>query len=231
MTITPHYNIFRVREVLNGQRVVVMLDSGSTHNFIDAALVEKCGLQIEKHEGFDVRVAGGTNLSSTHKVPKLSITLGNYTVIDDFYIDDKKVVLWGMSNSGPRIVSVKRMEAIFRHGDVSNVPKSRDMLQEYQDILKSLKENLQCAQNQHKIYADKKRVERHFEIGKLVYLRLQPYRRPSLKLSGAEKLKPWFYGSYQVVRKVGAVAYELDLPVGSKIHNVFHVSCFKKALG
>jgi hypothetical protein len=32
---------------------------------------------------------------------------------------DKKVVLRGMSNGGPKIVSTKRMEAIFRHGDVA----------------------------------------------------------------------------------------------------------------
>ncbi|XP_059067655.1 uncharacterized protein LOC131858433 [Cryptomeria japonica] len=115
--------------------------------------------------------------------------------------------------------------------DQSNVPKSRDVLQECQDILKARKENLQCAQNQQKIYVDKKLIERHFEIGELVYLRLQPYRQSSLKRSGVEKLKPRFYEPYQVVRKVGAVAYELDLLTESIIHNVFHVSCLKKALG
>jgi hypothetical protein len=70
-----------------------------------------------------------------------------------------------------------------------------------------------------------------FEVGDLVYLRLQPYRKASIKRSGVEKLKPHFYGPYRVSIKVGVVAYELELPPGSKIHNVFHVSCLKKEVG
>eukprot|EP00253_Pinus_taeda_P034492 PITA_34492 len=34
-----------------------------------------------------------------------------------------------------------------------------------------------------------------------------------------------------VTRRVGEVAYELELPPGSRVHNIFHVSCLKKAVG
>jgi hypothetical protein len=60
---------------------------------------------------------------------------------------------------------------------------------------------------------------------------LQPYKKLSLKKSGVEKLKPRFYGPYQVIMRVGEVVYELELLEGITIHNTFHVSCLKKALG
>ena len=34
-----------------------------------------------------------------------------------------------------------------------------------------------------------------------------------------------------MIQKVGEVAYELELPIGSKIHNVFHVSFLTKVIG
>jgi hypothetical protein len=113
----------------------------------------------------------------------------------------------------------------------SRAPLVQDWIQQSQDILKELKDHLQRAQNQQKVQADKHRVKRTFEVGDLVYLRLQPYRQASIKRSGADKLQPCFFGPYMVNRKVGVVAYELDLPQGSKIHNVFHVSCLKQAIG
>jgi hypothetical protein len=113
----------------------------------------------------------------------------------------------------------------------SRAPKAKEWIQESQDILRALKDNLQMTQNQKMLYAHRHRVECTFEVGYLVFLRLQPYRQSSLKKSGTEKLKPRFYGPYRVVWRVGKVDYELKLLEGSKIHNVFHVSYLKKALG
>ena len=79
--------------------------------------------------------------------------------------------------------------------------------------------------------ADKHRVERSFSDGDWVYVKLQPYRQRSLKPTALGKLSPKFYGPFQVLHKVGEVAYKLDLPASSLIHPVFHVSCLKAKLG
>jgi len=54
----------------------------------------------------------------------------------------------------------------------SRAPGAKDRVQESKDILRALKDNLQTTQNQQKIYAHRHRVERNFEVGDLVFLRL-----------------------------------------------------------
>ena len=52
-----------------------------------------------------------------------------------------------------------------------------EVLHSREQILSLLKDNLQQAQQRMKKYADLRRSERDFEVGQMVYLRLQPYRQ------------------------------------------------------
>jgi hypothetical protein len=79
--------------------------------------------------------------------------------------------------------------------------------------------------------ADQGRSERQFVEGDQVFLRLQPYKKTSLKAEQCQKLAPKFYGPYTVLKRVGQVAYQLALPSQLKLHPVFHVSCLKKVIG
>ncbi|KAA3480985.1 reverse transcriptase [Gossypium australe] len=51
--------------------------------------------------------------------------------------------------------------------------------------------------------ACKKRSDMSFEVGDLVYLKLQPYRKDSLRKMRNQKLSPRFYGPYPIEAKIG----------------------------
>lgn len=55
-------------------------------------------------------------------------------------------------------------------------------------------------------------------------LRLQPYKQNSLCREQSPKLAHWFYGPFQVVKTIGTIAYELQLPSTAHIHPIFHIS-------
>ncbi|RVW93070.1 Transposon Tf2-11 polyprotein [Vitis vinifera] len=98
-------------------------------------------------------------------------------------------------------------------------------------ILRQLKTNLHAATNRMKQVADSKRRNIEYQVGDMVFLKLQPYRQQSVFCKASQKLASRFYGPYQIEQRIGKVAYKLNLPEGSKIHPIFHVSLLKKKLG
>jgi hypothetical protein len=97
--------------------------------------------------------------------------------------------------------------------------------------MRKIKDHLIKAQARMKKYADMKRSEISFNVGDLVYLKLQPYRQISIQGNKSHKLKPKFYGSFEILTRIGTVAYHLNLPLRSLIHPVFHISQLKKKVG
>jgi hypothetical protein len=114
---------------------------------------------------------------------------------------------------------------------VSKVQAVEKTLTVQEAILRTLHENLVMALNHMKQQADQGRSECQFSEEDHVFLRLQPYKKTSLKVDHCQKLAPKFFGPHTILKPVGQVAYQLALPRHLKLHIVFHVSCLKKVIG
>jgi len=94
-----------------------------------------------------------------------------------------------------------------------------------------IRQHLLRAQERMKHQADKGRSEREFSVGDKVFLKLQPYAQSLLMRHANNKLSFRFFGPFQIIEKLGSVAYKLQLPSFSSIHPVFHVSQLKLSPG
>eukprot|EP00253_Pinus_taeda_P003924 PITA_03924 len=82
----PKYLTLRIRGTVRDQRVSILVDSGATHNFIDAQMVERRGIPTESFDGFSVLVPRDQTMVCARYVLELSMTMGTYTLTDHFFV-------------------------------------------------------------------------------------------------------------------------------------------------
>jgi len=112
----------------------------------------------------------------------------------------------------------------------ATIEEIQGLMQERNSMLDELKMHLNQAQQRMKMYADKKRRGVEFQQGDKVFLKIQPYRMKTSAKKLNQKLSARFYGPFEVLERIGKVAYKLKLPNSTRVHPVFHVSLLKKCI-
>ena len=103
-----------------------------------------------------------------------------------------------------------------------------ELVQQTKEAVETIQRRLLAAQSRQKKYVDKARKDIEYEVGDLVLLKVSPWKGLS-RFGKRGKLNPRYVGPFEILKKVGNVAYELALPPHMQhIHNVFHVSLLKK---
>ena len=98
-----------------------------------------------------------------------------------------------------------------------------DLIKETEDKMKMIRERLKVVTDRQKSYANMKRKDIRYEVEEKVFLKVSPWKKV-MRFGKKGKLSPRFISPYEVVKKVGPVAYRLALPPKfEKIYNVFHV--------
>ncbi|GKE45835.1 hypothetical protein Tco_1473119 [Tanacetum coccineum] len=105
-----------------------------------------------------------------------------------------------------------------------------ELVQETIEKISQIKDRLKVARDRQKSYADKRRKPLEFSVGDYVLLKVSPWKGV-VRFGKKEKLASRFVGPFELIKKIGSVAYKLDFPKElDGVHDTFHVSNLKKCL-
>ncbi|GKC04962.1 putative reverse transcriptase domain-containing protein [Tanacetum coccineum] len=105
-----------------------------------------------------------------------------------------------------------------------------ELVQETTKKISLIKDRLKAVRDRQKSYADKRRKPLEFSVGDYVLLKVSPWKGV-VRFGKIWKLAPRFVVPFEIIEKVGPVAYRLDFPEElNGVHDTFYVSNLKKCL-
>ena len=103
-----------------------------------------------------------------------------------------------------------------------------DFIRDTSEKVSLIRQRLLMAQSQQKSYADVRRQPLEFEVGDHIFLKVMP-KRGVVRFGKRGKLSPRFIGPFEILERVGTVAYQLALPPSmSGVYEVFHISRLRR---
>ncbi|KAL0533120.1 hypothetical protein IC582_030335 [Cucumis melo] len=103
-----------------------------------------------------------------------------------------------------------------------------ELVQSTNEAIQKIRSRMHTTQSRQKSYADVRRKDLEFDVGDKVFLKVAPMKGV-LQFERRGKLSPRFVGPFEILERIGPVAYCLALPPSlSVVHDVFHVSMLRK---
>ncbi|GJV46125.1 putative reverse transcriptase domain-containing protein [Tanacetum coccineum] len=115
--------------------------------------------------------------------------------------------------------------------EVGDVQLTRlEIIYETTKKIVQIRQHLQAARDRQRSYANIRRKPLEFQVRDRVMLKVSP-RKGVIRFEKRGKLNPWYIRPFKILKRVGPVAYTLELPEElSNVHSTFHVSNLKKCL-
>ncbi|CAH1415590.1 unnamed protein product [Lactuca virosa] len=140
------------------------------------------------------------------------------------------LVEFSCNNNYHTSIKVAQFEALYGHkcrsplswaevGDTQlakgKVPDSTltgpEIIRETKEKIVQIRERLKASRDRQKSYADKRRKPLEFQVGDLVLLKVSP-RKGLIRFRKRAKLNPRYIGPFEILARIGRVAYKLRLP-------------------
>ena len=84
---SPRYRTLKLHIHLGGPKLVALVDTGSTNNFIDERVAAHLGLTILPGTGRNIRIGNGDHVRSTGVIPGVLVVVGSLAADERFDVD------------------------------------------------------------------------------------------------------------------------------------------------